>query len=333
MMHAREESTLVGSSNALAEVRELLQRFAPTPLPVIIEGETGVGKELAARELHRLSGRLGNLVAVNCAAVPETMVEAELFGFVRGAFTGAIRDYTGLIVQAHKGTLFLDEIATLPLVGQAKLLRVLEDRTVRHIGGTASRPVDFRAVVASNEPLDNLLASGRFRADLRHRLAGAFVRIPPLRERPDDIPEIAAHLLSGESDKSAHPRSLDATAIDALVAYHWPGNVRELKQVLHRAVALSPTPRLTADCVKRSLSHVAPRSPLRLPPAIESERNTLLRLLEEERWRIPRVSARLGVTPKTVYARIVRHGITIPMKHHRRDVSDTRQAATFDVDR
>ncbi len=331
-MRAHEESPLVGGSKALADVRELLQRLAPTPLAVIIEGETGVGKELAARELHRLSGRAGHLVAVNCAALPEAMVEAELFGFVRGAFTGAIRDYTGQIAHAHKGTLFLDEIATLPLAGQSKLLRVLEDRMVRQIGGTASRPVDFRAVVASNEPLDDLLAAGRFRADLLHRLAGAFVRIPPLRERPDDIPAIAAHLLSSEGDNAAHPRSLDATAIEALAAYHWPGNVRELKQVLHRAVALSPTTRLTADCVKRSLAHVAPLSPARPSHSLESERNALLRLLEEERWRIPRVSARLGVTSKTVYARIARHGITIPMKYHRRDAPGVGSLGGVEVD-
>jgi len=231
-------SSLVGRSQALAAVREAIARWAPLPAPVLVVGEPGTGKELVARELHRLSRRRGPLVPVNCAGIPETLMEAELFGAVRGAFTGADRDRIGLVEAAEGGTLLLDEIGELPPALQAKLLRLLQEHEVRRVGATRARRVDVRFVAATNRDLAAAVAEGGFRRDLRDRLDVAVIEVPPLRARLEDVADLAPLFLRRCAVEYERPGvSLAAEAIPALQRHHWPGNVRELEQAIRRAVA------------------------------------------------------------------------------------------------
>ncbi|MBK6513176.1 MAG: sigma 54-interacting transcriptional regulator [Polyangiaceae bacterium] len=225
---------------SLRPLHDTLRKIAPRGISVLVHGETGTGKEVVARELHRLSRRSGPLVAVNTAALPETLIESELFGHERGAFSGAQAAKAGLIESSDRGTLFLDEIGELSLPLQAKLLRVLEDQSVRRVGATSERKIDLRVVAATHQDLEALAREKKFRQDLLYRLNGAVVTLPPLRERRGEIGPLAQRLaadLSGE--RSAAPPSIDPAAIAALEAYAWPGNVRELKHVLERALAFA----------------------------------------------------------------------------------------------
>jgi len=221
-------------SPALLGELDRMARVAPTPLPVLVVGESGVGKELVARALHTLSGRTGSLVDVNCPAIPESMLESDLFGCRKGAFTGA-EDRPGLVASSHQGTLFLDEVGDLPLPLQAKLLRFLETGSYRRVGGTRAHGVDTRLVSATNrllEPGDD----DHLRSDLFHRIAGVTLRLPPLRERPEDVELLARHILAGVQASTGVELVLEEAALDALVRYRWPGNVRELRHTL-QAVA------------------------------------------------------------------------------------------------
>ncbi|HSJ07177.1 MAG TPA: sigma-54 dependent transcriptional regulator [Longimicrobiales bacterium] len=229
----------VGASRAIQDVAELAHRGARSAFPVLITGESGTGKELVARGLHQLSGRGGRFVAVNCAALPENLLESELFGHDKGAFTGAGRDKPGLLETADGGTLFLDEITELPAALQPKLLRALEEGEVRRLGATRPRRFDVRFVAATNRDRETEVAEGRFREDLYWRLHVLHIHIPPLRERPADIPLLAENFLHG------HTLSQEAMAV--LTAYPWPGNVRELRNALDRAVALAPGDEIRLD--------------------------------------------------------------------------------------
>ncbi len=222
---------------SLRRLHDDLRRIAPRPISVLITGETGTGKEVVAREIHRLSGRKGPLVAVNMAALPENLIESELFGHERGAFSGALTAKAGLIETADKGTLFLDEIGELSLPLQAKLLRVLEDQSVRRVGATTERKVDLRVVAATHQNLEALEKEKRFRQDLLFRLNGASIAIPPLRQRRGEVAGLARQLLAELA--SPTPPTLDPSAAVAMDAYAWPGNVRELKHVLERALAFA----------------------------------------------------------------------------------------------
>ncbi|MDI1476877.1 sigma 54-interacting transcriptional regulator [Polyangium sp. y55x31] len=222
---------------SLRKIHADLRRIAPRPISVLVTGETGTGKEVVAREIHRLSRRKGPLVAVNTAALPEALIESELFGHERGAFSGAVGAKAGLLETADKGTLFLDEIGELPLALQAKLLRVLEEQSVRRVGANVERKVDLRIVAATHQDLEGLVRERRFRQDLLFRLNGALLLLPPLRERRDEIPALARHLLEELSNGS--PPLLSASAQSALAGYAFPGNVRELKQMLSRALAFA----------------------------------------------------------------------------------------------
>lgn len=220
---------LTRSPALLAEL-DRMARVAPTPLPVLVVGESGVGKELVAGALHALSGRTGSLVDVNCPAIPESMLESDLFGCRRGAFTGA-EDRAGVVASAHQGTLFLDEVGDLPRALQAKLLRFLETGTYRRVGGTRAHTVETRLVSATNRRLDAGEAD-QMRGDLFHRIAGVTLRLPPLRERPEDVEVLARHFLSEVQETTGVALSLDDEALEALVRYRWPGNVRELRHTL-----------------------------------------------------------------------------------------------------
>jgi len=232
---------LVGRSAAMSDVFELVRRVADATLPVMIVGETGVGKTLIARALHAESARAeAPFVSVNCAALPEPLLESELFGHLRGAFTGATATRPGLFVEAHGGTLFLDEIGDMQPALQAKLLHVLERGAIRPIGATKEREVDVRVVTATHRDLRKLVQAGSFREDLLYRIEGVVIELPPLRQRRDDIPLLAQHLLDGA--RARHPRAtverFSPAASRALLEYRWPGNVRELEHAIGRAVLL-----------------------------------------------------------------------------------------------
>lgn len=244
-----------GQSPAIQRLKRMLLTLAPSDAPVLVQGPTGAGKELVAEALHRFSGRKGAFVPVNCAAIPADLLESELFGHEKGAFTGADRARVGLIEQAQGGTLFLDEIGDMPLALQAKLLRVLESRSVQKVGGGAPIRVDFRLVTATHRDLAILAADQTFREDLFYRIAVFPVSVPALAERGGDIPLIIARLLSDQ--ETANPGRLaphfDITAIRMLAAHSWPGNVRELKNVVMRACVLFPGKMVTGRQVRDNL--------------------------------------------------------------------------------
>jgi DNA-binding NtrC family response regulator len=231
---------LVGRSRVMDLLRARIARVAATNFTVLIEGESGAGKELVARELHRASARRrGPFVAINCAALVETLLEAELFGIEERTATG-VRGRRGKFELAEGGTLFLDEVSDLSANAQAKLLRVLQDMLVERVGAYEGRAVDTRVIAATNRALPEQVKSGGFRADLYYRLAGVEVQVPPLRHRRDDVPELARHILG--RFRQDRPIAISARAMDALTAYEWPGNVRQLERVLERVVALSSGP-------------------------------------------------------------------------------------------
>jgi two-component system response regulator AtoC len=240
----RELEGFIGRSPGAVEVMSIIERVAAYPSTVLLTGESGTGKELLARALHERSERgKGPLVAVNCAAIPESLLESELFGHERGAFTGAVRAHAGLFEQADGGTLLLDEIGDMPLGLQSKLLRVLEDGRIRRIGGSRDLPVDVRVVAATARDLEQDVVQGRFRKDLFYRLNVVRVRIPPLRERPEDIPLLAEVLVERAARRLGRQvRSVSAEAQRCLVACAWPGNVRQLENALERAVLMARGP-------------------------------------------------------------------------------------------
>ncbi|MCC6214781.1 MAG: sigma 54-interacting transcriptional regulator [Polyangiaceae bacterium] len=255
---------LVGESDAIRRVAHEVARHARHRAPVLIQGESGTGKDVVARALHDLGRRGAPYVPLNVGALPETLADSELFGHHRGAFTGAVMARAGVFEQAHRGTLFLDEIADLPLALQARLLRVVEDGVVRPLGGARSVSVDVRIVSATWAPLDRRVDEGAFRADLFHRLSTVVIRLPPLRERRSDLPLLAATLLARRREELG-PRHLSPDAVEELARHSWPGNVRELGAVLYRAALSAPGVCLDALQVRAALAvgwaSSAPRVP------------------------------------------------------------------------
>ncbi len=239
---------VVGDSAEIVDALETIQHVAATDCTILITGETGTGKELFARAVHRASPRRNRaLIPVNCAAIPENLLETELFGHIKGAFTGATNARSGRFMSAHEGTIFLDEIGDLPLSAQAKLLRVLEERVVSPVGSDSDIAVDVRIIAATHHNLAEMVEQGKFRADLYFRLAVVPIHLPALRDRPDDILTIASMCVARSREKlTRNIEGLDASARTALCAYHWPGNVRELSHVIERAVLLARKPVLSA---------------------------------------------------------------------------------------
>lgn len=305
---------LLGVSPALDTVRRHIAQWAPLPVTVLIQGEPGTGKELVAREVHRQSGRHGAFVAVNCAGLPAALLEAELFGVARGAFTGADRDRPGLVEAAEDGTLFLDEVGELPLELQGKLLRLLQEREVRRVGATRTRVVDVRFVAATNRDLPTAVAAGQLRQDLYYRLAVAVIRVPPLRERPDDVEELARFVVHRCAAGFGRPGvRLAPSALEALRRGTWPGNVRELESAIARAVAAArPGEVLGADRFPEVATLEAPAIP-ELPAwneAVEAfRRSYFTRLLEASRGNRSAAARRAGISRQTLLYHLRELGI------------------------
>jgi tetratricopeptide (TPR) repeat protein/MoxR-like ATPase len=285
---------------------------------VLIQGGTGTGKGLVARAMHEASGRAqGQFIDVNCAAIPETLLESEMFGVERGAFTDARQSKPGLFQVAHHGTIFLDEIGLLPEMLQAKLLKVIEERSVRRLGGTRSEPVDVWVIAATNEDLVTATRAGRFRADLYHRLAVVTFTLPPLSARGDDIRLLAEHFLARAcADYGIAPKTLTPAARAALQSYAWPGNIRELANLMERVALLADAPQVTPEVLALPGAVVADRAPEppARPPTLEAavedvEREHLLAALTATSWNVTRAAARLGLSRNTLRYRMERHGL------------------------
>jgi DNA-binding NtrC family response regulator len=313
---------IVTDDARMRQALELLRRVAPSDVSVLVTGESGTGKELVARLLHRLSGRhQAPLVALNCAAVSETLAESELFGHEKGAFTGAAARKIGLIELADGGTLFLDEIGDLDLALQAKLLRAIETRQARRVGGVKEIPTNFRLVSATNRPLQALVDEGAFRGDLFYRINAIVLELPPLRERPSDIPLLARHFLEQQRAADGGPRVLAPDALHALQAYAWPGNVRELRNVVERAALLARGGSIHAEDLGTSLGGgtAQPRDadspPASRLPALSLA--TLERLAIEEAlgrtaWHQGRAAGLLGISERTLHRKIRAFGLRRP---------------------
>lgn len=341
---------IIGSSLAMQQIRARIEKVATSMAPVLILGESGTGKELVANAIHRCSHRSdGPFVAVNCGAIPENLIEAEFFGARKGAYTGATHDREGYFQAAKGGTLFLDEIGDLPLAMQAKLLRVIQERRVRPLGGVQEESVDVRLVSATHKDLASLVQGGDFRQDLYYRLNVIELRTPALRERREDLPELAAALLQKLSEEAGHPAPvLSDAAIASLQERELPGNVRELENLLQRALALSSEQVISPDdfgdtdiapisggaamqtvqvgVVQSSLMDGAPSNTAdtiteaRLPDDLQQfldaqERQVLLQALKECGYNRTAAAARLGLNLRQMRYRIQRLGITMPGEH------------------
>jgi transcriptional regulator with GAF, ATPase, and Fis domain len=302
---------LVGESSGLRRVVELIGKVAPTPATVLILGESGTGKELAARALHAASRRAGHpFVAINCATLSETLLESELFGHEKGAFTGAVARKAGKLEVARGGTLFLDEVAEMPLTLQAKLLRVLQERTFERVGGTQPLSADIRLVAATNRDLQQAIAIGSFRADLYYRLNVIALTLPPLRERREDIPLLAAHFaaLHGRAVRG-RPLGISPAARTLLLRYPWPGNIRELSNAIERAVVLGQDDVIQPDDLPETLLETGPGALTSTAPAAPSyhealnrfKRELILEAVAASHGTITRAAERLGLHPNHLH--------------------------------
>ena len=311
------ETSLVGSSAAMQRLREQIGRVAPVPSTVLVVGESGTGKELVARELHRLGpGPTAPFVALNCAALPENLVESELFGHERGAFTGASVTRKGAFEAAERGTLFLDEIGELPLPAQAKLLRVLEERRVTRLGATRLLAVEARVVAATNRDLEVDVREGRFRQDLYYRINVHQIAVPPLRDRRSDVPEIAERFAAAICERfGIRPKRLAPDTLELLMGYDWArNNVRELRNVVERMIIATDGEVIGPDQVPPELrGDSGPRSePGQTFQALkaEAERQILITALERNEWHVTRTAEELGLADHASLLKIMRrHGI------------------------
>jgi len=305
----RARSPLLGESRAMRSLRRSITMLAPTALPLLIVGETGTGKELVARALHDESGRSGSFIALNCGAIAAELVESELFGHERGAFTGATQKRLGVFQEADQGTLFLDEVGELPLALQPRLLRALEVGAVRPVGATREQAVTVRVVAATHVDLEEAVRTGRFREDLYYRLCGDLVRTPSLRERPEDIRIIAERVIADLGNRV----SLTDDALASLAEYAWPGNVRELRNVLQRAAALHG-PRLSAEdlALRPATIHRTDSDKMEVSdrPYLELEREILSRAIRRSGGNKRAAAHALGIPKSTLCDKAKRFGIT-----------------------
>jgi two-component system response regulator HydG len=316
---------LVAKSPAMTPVLAMVNRAAASDATVLVTGESGTGKEVVARAIHSSGARAGGrFVAVNCGAIPETLIESELFGHVKGAFTGATADHRGLFEEAAGGTLFLDEIGELPLAMQVKLNRALQEHVVRPVGGHAEKPVDVRVIAATNVDLKARAAAGQFREDLFYRLNVLPIHLPPLRERREDIPVLAAFLLERHARRAPAAEGgvgFTAEALSALVRYDWPGNVRELENAIERALAVSDGPRIELEALPDEVAaSVRPRltrgseTHLSFREAVDlandrASREYLMALMRELRGNVTEAAKRAGMERESLHRLLKRYGV------------------------
>jgi transcriptional regulator with GAF, ATPase, and Fis domain len=297
--HEFEE--IVGTSAALKRVMGQVEIVAPTDATVLVLGETGTGKELVARAIHKLSGRRNRpFITLNCAAIPTGLLESELFGYERGAFTGALSQKIGRFEMAHQGTLFLDEVGDIPLELQPKLLRALQEKEFERLGGTRTIPIDVRLLAATNRNLTQMMGDKLFRSDLYYRLKVFPITIPPLRDHPDDIPVLVRHFTQSYAAKmNKHIDKIPSDTMQALVSWPWPGNVRELENFIERSVILSPGPNLRVPLAEiRAEALEAPAG----ATLAEVEREHIIRVLRETNGVVSAAATRLGLPRTTLNA-------------------------------
>ena len=305
----------VGKNRGFLEVIRLAETVAPTDSTLLITGESGTGKEILARYVHALSEReSGPFVSINCGALPETLLESELFGHVKGAFTGAVRDKVGLLVAAKGGTFFLDEVGEMSPALQVKLLRALQEREVVPVGATEPIPIDVRIIAATNRDLEQEIRRGTFRSDLYYRLNVITLHLPPLRERVDDIPLLAQHFLQRLGEGGRGPFELSEEALAALQRYDWPGNVRELENALERAAVLCRGQVIGLDVLPDRIKNPAPKPlvserPPENPTLEVIEQAYILWVLRAEGGNKARAAEVLGIDPSTLYRKLNRYGL------------------------
>jgi len=305
----------IGQARSFTQVIELAETVAPTDSTILLSGESGAGKEVVSRWIHALSGRsTGAFYSVNCGALPESLLESELFGHMKGSFTGAVKDKTGLLVAANGGTLFLDEIGEMTPATQVKLLRVLQEREVIPVGSTEPVPVDVRVVAATNRELEEEIRRGRFRQDLYYRLNVIALHLPPLRDRKDDIPLLIDHFLDGWEDEGDGRPQVGDSALEVMLEYDWPGNVRELQNALERAVVVAQgkkiKPEHLPDRVRETRTPRIAESELPPNPSMEViERAYIEWVLKTEDGNKTRAAEVLGIDPSTLYRKLNRYGI------------------------
>ncbi len=312
---------IVGSSAAIRQVIERIEKVAPTPARLLITGENGTGKELVARAVHRLSPRAARaFVEVNCAAIPSELIESELFGHVKGSFTGAFADRVGKFELADGGTLFLDEVGDMSAAAQAKVLRVLQEGIITPIGSTKSVKVDVRVIAATNKKLDDEIAAGRFREDLLYRLNVVPIDVPPLRARREDIPQLVQHFTSQlAAQQGVAPKTVSDGALERLKRHHWPGNIRELRNTVERLMILANGEVVGEPDVLRMVGSGSEESGLG-DALLQSEtfeqfkqnaeRAFLLAKLKEHDWNVSETARRLEMPRSNLYKKIERYGLT-----------------------
>ncbi len=309
------ETGIIGRSPEMVEVYKLIARVAPLPTTVLIQGESGTGKEMVARLIHKTSDRPGPFKAINCGALTETLLESELFGYVKGAFTGATTNKVGLFEAAHGGTVFLDEISNTTPALQMKLLRVLEEREVLRVGSTEPIHVDVRIIAATNQPLEELVRTHAFREDLFYRLKIVTIDLPPLRQRRGDIPLLLDHFVRRYAAASSKTIAIHESVYSMLSQYDWPGNVRELENAVERAIALNSSGVLTPEDFPEEIRQgpisaspmvVDPRS---FPTLAEKEKEYILEVLKATGQNASRAAEILDIDRRTLYRILERHGI------------------------
>jgi two-component system response regulator HydG len=312
----QDTSRPVGSSKSWLDVLRLAETVAPTESTVLIQGESGTGKEIISRYIHDLSGRAdGPFLSINCGALPESLLESELFGHVKGSFTGAVKDRTGLFGASSGGTFFLDEIGETTPATQVKLLRALQHREVIPVGASEAVSVDTRVVAATNRDLEEEIRAGRFRSDLYYRLNVIAIYVPTLRQRRDDIPLLAEYFLKRIAAQRHEPlRVLRPDAIAAMRDYDWPGNVRELENAIERAVILTTGEEIDVEALPERLTQqradplISARTPTN--PTLEAvERAYIMWVLQSERGNKARTAELLGIDPSTLYRKLARYGV------------------------
>ncbi len=312
LKRGHDEKTIVGSSEEMIRVFKMVDKVADSDATILIQGESGTGKELIAKEIHYRSRRAqGPFVSINCGAIPRDLLESNLFGHVKGSFTGAVRDAAGLFQVAEGGTFFLDEIGDMPHATQVKLLRALQEREIIPVGGTQPIKIDCRLVAATNADLEREVAEGRFRADLFYRLNVIPIKLPPLRHRRDDIPLLVDHFLKRQTATPAKTVSKDA--MEVLMKYDWPGNVRELENVMERALVLDETGVVEPEDLPEKIRFgIQQRGTLVIDsPTLtleELEKEYILKVLHHTRWQKKRASEILGINASTLYRKLIGYG-------------------------